>query len=155
MIHTHGPNAPEKIFELGGVYCIYQILHRANSLLNEISFVRLYLQLSFHTKSVGILPATGCRTLQVVLSCGPGIHASLRFKKPRCWEMSARGYALHSVCLQLSFFLALAEPCMAGANQTLFSNDLFSSLDLYGDIFRPQLYVFYQFQYEDVVCHGW
>ena len=28
-------------------------------------------------------------------------------KKPRCREMSARGYALHSVCPQLSFFFPL------------------------------------------------
>ena len=27
-----------------------------------------------------------------------------RLKKPRCWEMSARGYAIHSVCPKLIFF---------------------------------------------------
>ena len=32
------------------------------------------------------------------------VWAFRRLKKPRCQEMSARGYALHSVCPQLSFF---------------------------------------------------
>ena len=37
----------------------------------------------------------------------PYVWAFHRLKKPRCREMSARGYALHSVCPQLSFFLPL------------------------------------------------
>ena len=36
---------------------------------------------------------------------GSIVWAFRRLKKPRCREMSARGYALHSVCPQLSFFL--------------------------------------------------
>ena len=32
-----------------------------------------------------------------------------RLKNPRCREMSARGYALHSVCPQLSYFLSLHD----------------------------------------------
>ena len=35
---------------------------------------------------------------------GSIVWAFPRLKKPRCREMSARGYAPHSVCLQLSFF---------------------------------------------------
>ena len=34
---------------------------------------------------------------------GSIVWAFRRLKKPRCGEMSARGYALHSVCPQLSF----------------------------------------------------
>ena len=35
---------------------------------------------------------------------GSIVWAFRRLKKPRCREISARGYALHSVCTQLSFF---------------------------------------------------
>ena len=35
---------------------------------------------------------------------GSIVWAFRRLKKPRCREMSARGYALDSVCPQLSFF---------------------------------------------------
>ena len=44
----------------------------------------------------------GLALAQVVV--GSILWAFRRLKKPRCWEMSARGYALHSVCLQPSFF---------------------------------------------------
>ena len=40
-------------------------------------------------------------------NCSPGssrLLAFSRLKKPMCQEMSARSYALHSVCPQLSFF---------------------------------------------------
>ena len=37
--------------------------------------------------------------------------AFCRLKKPRCQEMSARGYALHSVCPQLSFVRDLLWSC--------------------------------------------
>ena len=35
---------------------------------------------------------------------GSIVWASRRLEKPMCREMSARGYPLHSVCAQLSFF---------------------------------------------------
>ena len=35
-----------------------------------------------------------------------------RLKKPRCREMSARGYALHSVCTQLSFLFLSCSPIL-------------------------------------------
>ena len=38
---------------------------------------------------------------------GSIVWAFRRLKKPKCREMSARGYALHSVCPQLSFFRVL------------------------------------------------
>ena len=34
---------------------------------------------------------------------GSIVWAFRRLKKPRSWEMSARGYAIHGVCPQLSF----------------------------------------------------
>ena len=38
---------------------------------------------------------------------GSIVWAFRRLKKPRCREMSARGYALYSVCPQLSFFASI------------------------------------------------
>ena len=66
-----------------------------------------------------------CRNEYLVLAIGEEISAQAvvgsidwafcRLKKPKSFEMSARGYALHSVCLQLSFplsaFYTFAEHC--------------------------------------------
>ena len=57
-----------------------------------------------------------CENEYIVLALGEGtadqvmigfiIRAFRRLKKPRSLEMRARGYALHSVCPQLSFFFS-------------------------------------------------
>ena len=48
-----------------------------------------------------------CNFVQAVVASI--VWAFRRLKKPRCREMSARGYALHSVCPQLSFFSYIAN----------------------------------------------
>ena len=50
----------------------------------------------FKCKNVYLTPARAV--------VGSIVWAFRRLRKPRCREMSARGYALHSVCPQLSFF---------------------------------------------------
>ena len=50
-----------------------------------------------------VLPLGEETAVQTVI--GSIVWAFRRLKKPRSWEMSARGYALHSVCPQLFFFI--------------------------------------------------
>ena len=53
-----------------------------------------------------VLPLGEETAVQAVV--GSIVWAFRRLKKPRSREMSARGYALHSVCPRLSFFLQLS-----------------------------------------------
>ena len=52
-----------------------------------------------------MLPLGEKTAVQVVVGCI--VWAFSKLKKPRCREMSARGYALHSVYPQLSFLFFL------------------------------------------------
>ena len=47
---------------------------------------------------------------------GSIVWAFRRLKKPKSGEMSARGYALHSVCPSFSFFLSITPASMSAAN---------------------------------------
>ena len=49
-----------------------------------------------------VLPLGEETAVQAVV--GSIVWAFRRLKKPRCRQMSARGYALYNVCPQLSFF---------------------------------------------------
>ena len=51
--------------------------------------------------ALDLFPLGGETAVQAVI--GSIAWAFRRLKKPRSLEMSARGYALHSLCLQLSF----------------------------------------------------
>ena len=67
----------------------------------------------YHCSPIGPTPLK-CENVYLVLALGKEtavqavvgsiVWAFGRLKKPRCWEMSARGYALDSVCPQISFF---------------------------------------------------
>ena len=54
-----------------------------------------------------VLPLREETAVQAVV--GTIVWAFRRLKKPRCRNMSARGYALHSVCPQISFLYEFAD----------------------------------------------
>ena len=51
---------------------------------------------------------------------GSIVWAFRRLKKPRCGEMSARGYKLHSVCPQLSFFMGRVKSVDSSSKRRTF-----------------------------------
>ena len=87
-----------------------------------------------HCSPVGRTPLhSKCKNLYLVLALGEGttvqtvvgsiVLAFRRLKKPRCREMSARDYSLHSVCPQLFFFSRKISSSSLGATDMLDSRN--------------------------------
>ena len=98
--------------------CKHQDGEKSFETRKRLDFKRASLEILFRSPNRAPLK---CKNEYLVLALGEEtavqavvdfiVRAFHRLKKPRSREMRARGYALHSVCPQLYFFLFL--PCHA------------------------------------------